>query len=400
MRPAMFGTTLLALAMGATAAYAQTTADSAASAPQAVQTAAPTPSEFQPHVEVHGFGSWHFGASNANHYLGATSRGSSNQSQFAVNVSGRLTERLSFASQVQYEWSTGATTANLDYAFAEWKVSDALRLRAGQVKHPWGNYGEIQRVGTVRPFTELPQSIYAKVGMVAEAYRGIGITGSLQHHSGWSVEYDVYTGGLNREEYEAPLDLYRIINGTKDTSRLRIDSDAELTDRLFGARITLVSLSGFRIGGSWYDGSTYENNQTSTITSWGAHSEFARGGLTMRGEYERQYEEDGDWQRGWYVEGSHRFLGGWEVAGQYNKVDVGLEGATVPEAASLLHHKEWAVGLNYHFTPGFVIKSSYHDVTGNRISIPEPDEILPRLQAGIPLDRKTRAFIFGAQFSF
>ena len=66
----------------------------------------------------------------------------------------------------------------LDYAFAEWFVSDALKIRMGRVKHPFGLYGEIFDVGTLRPFYLLPQSIYGPNGFTAKAYNGVGLTGN------------------------------------------------------------------------------------------------------------------------------------------------------------------------------------------------------------------------------
>jgi hypothetical protein len=47
-----------------------------------------------------------------------------------------------------------------DYGFAEWRFSDALRLHAGRMKHPFGIYSEIFDVGTLRPFYTLSQSVY------------------------------------------------------------------------------------------------------------------------------------------------------------------------------------------------------------------------------------------------
>ena len=114
----------------------------------------------QQRVELHGFGSWNYGSTNTdNLYLGGKKNGTSSNSSLSLNASGALSDRFSVSSQVQLDFVTaGATTTNLDYVFGEWRFTDALKLRAGQVKQPFGIYTEVYDVGTIRPFLALPQS--------------------------------------------------------------------------------------------------------------------------------------------------------------------------------------------------------------------------------------------------
>jgi len=65
-------------------------------------------------------------------------------------------------------------------------------------------------------------------------------------------------------------------------------------------------------------------------------------------------------------------------------------------APSLSEHEEWAVGLNYWFIYNFVLKASYHYITGNRFAI--SSDLQEILDEGI--EENTQLFIFGAQFSF
>ena len=89
-------------------------------------------------------------------------------SSAGVNLSGDLGDRVSFTTQVDFGFD-GATKAELDYAFGEYKFTDALKLRAGQVKQPFGLFTELMDVGTVRPFLYLPQSLYGPTAAVAIA---------------------------------------------------------------------------------------------------------------------------------------------------------------------------------------------------------------------------------------
>lgn len=82
----------------------------------------------QPRVEFHGFGSWGYGNTDRNNYLIGTPEGDYGNVEFVLNATAVLNEQLSIHSQV--EWNRRAeTSTNLEYAFAEWKFSDAFRLR-------------------------------------------------------------------------------------------------------------------------------------------------------------------------------------------------------------------------------------------------------------------------------
>jgi hypothetical protein len=69
------------------------------------------------------------------------------------------------------------------------------------------------------------------------------------------------------------------------------------------------------------------------------------------------------------------------------------------DAPTLLEHEEFAVGLNYWWSPSFVFKLSYHHVDGNRIAGPEADELAEVAEAGL-LESRTDLVLFGVQFTF
>ena len=373
-----------------------------AAAASLVATAAAGAQQATP-VEVHGFGSWNYGSTSANEYLGGTKKGSSATSQLNLNISSALSDRLSINSQVELDFNgaNNATETSLDYVFAEWKFSDALRFRAGQVKQPFGIYTEILDVGTVRPFLKAPQAMYGLNGMIGEAYRGMGFTGT--HAMGrWSTEYDVYVGGLNRFENEMPTDLYRVMNGTSPDT-LGIEAiEGEVTDRLYGGRLWIQTpVDGFRVGVSRYRGETSELNEPlSTIDAHAFSAELSLNRVTTRAEYVYQWENDNDNQTGYYLETAVRVVGNWEVAGLYNKYWADLDGPEDQAVISLLRHKETAFGINYRFSPNFVIKAAHHNVDGNRYATPNAETLIDDLRAGTPLATTTRALIIGAQMSF
>ena len=354
-------------------------------------------------VEVHGFGTWNYGATdNSNFYLGGKKNGTSANSGMAVNLSGQVSDRFSVSTQFGMDiGAQGETEADLDYAFGEWRVNDAFKLRAGQVKQPFGIYTEVYDVGTVRPFLSLPQSVYGRSGMIGEAYRGVGFTG-VRSLGSWEVEYDAYAGGLNRLEDEMPGDSYRVMNGTT-TDTLGVEGlGSESTDRLYGGRIWLSTpIQGLRFGGSSYRGTNFEQGEEDEVSTTLAGSlEYVANRFTVRSEYVHAYENDNDKQTGYYGELSLRPYGKWEIAGLFNEWRADLDGPEYRDALSLLRHKEQALGLNYRFSTNFVVKLSHHWVDGNRFALPTVDLLFDRLRAGQELERKTKTVLFGAQFSF
>jgi hypothetical protein len=75
-------------------------------------------------VEIHGFGSWNSGATNnSNLYLGAQNRGSSRNSIAGITLTGRMDEKLSFITQVKFDFS-GQTQTSLGKVLAQYEFND------------------------------------------------------------------------------------------------------------------------------------------------------------------------------------------------------------------------------------------------------------------------------------
>ena len=372
-------------------------------------------------VEVHGFGDWNSGATNnSNLYLGGQNRGSSRNANAGFTITGKMDERLSFVTQVQFDFS-GQTQTSLDYVFAQYDFADWVKLRAGQVKQPFGLYTETIDIGVLRPFLNAPQAVYGPTANIAEAFRGIGFTGNFKMPGTMSMDYDVYGGGLNREEYEPTLDAYRVMQGRRSFAQVSDGIGSELTDQVYGGRLMLnLPFQGMRIGASGYHGNTAEfpipgrGDVQTVVYSY----EYVANRLALRTEALREWESDHDRQNGWYYEGAYRLLSRLQVTGLFDRATTHLKGKRAgcaapcsdipPVGADLLFHKEYAAGLDYAFSPSFVMKLEYHNVDGNRFAQPSRDDLVAKLAAAYaanpsgptPLPRKTNAVLLGAQFSF
>ena len=134
------------------------------------------------------------------------------------------------------------------------------------------------------------------------------------------------------------------------------------------------------------------------------HIEYRTPTWTVRGEY--GYFENGDRfeQDSAYVEVAYKIDSHWEVAGRWDwwEAEVpGVDTSFFPDFfQQVLRHEDVGIGLNYWFTPGFVLKLSLHMVDGNRYAFPDdPDEIFNAIVTN-SLDKETELLVFGAQFSF
>ncbi len=341
-------------------------------------------------VEIHGLGGWAYGNSDGNIYLGGTEEGEYNNANLALNVSAQPQERLAIVGQVEWHIEDqGETAVEIDFAFAEWRFSDAARVRVGKVKQPFGISTEVFDVGTLRPFFALPQALYGPLGFVAEGYLGAGLTGRVESRRGWALEYDAYFGGQVVEEYEAPeVVLFGVPVSGEGTH-------SETTRDMAGGRLTLVTPFELRLGASGYSGKTHDGGRRS---GYGAHAEYVSGAWSLRAEWARENSPEHR-KRAAYAEAARRFGRHWQVALQYGRLRSALRALPTPVEPGLLQHDELALGLNYWVTPGFVLKASYHDVDGNRLAGPEPDEIFEELQEG-ELRARTKLFLVGAQFTF
>jgi hypothetical protein len=341
-------------------------------------------------LDVHGFGSWAYGKTNANQYLAGDHDGRYDDARLALNVVGSVTDRLRVVGQLEFLDGPDDTEVQFDYSFAEWALSDKLKLRAGKVPMPFGISAEVFDVGTLRPFLELPQSVYGPSGLVGESYKGVGLTGSLALKGGWGLTYDLFGGGQELDEYLPPE---AVILGEEFTESIEL----ERTRNMLGGHVVVETpVMGLRFGASAYTGDEVGSLRR---TGLGAQVEYLAGPWSVRSEYTRESVKDDLEANAFYAEVAYRIDPHWQVAGQYGRLTSDVLPVPEPAAPSLLDHEEIALGLNYWFNPHFVFKLSYHHVEGNRFAGPHPQE-LAEVAASGTLKEKTKLVLFGAQFSF
>ena len=361
----------------------------------AMTLAAPAMAQEINHVEIHGFGSWSYGRSNnGNTYLQALPEGDYRGSSFALNMSAALGDRMHVFAQTSWDATDDGTNSDFDYAFAEYAVSDALRLRFGQVKQPFGIYTEVFDVGTLRPFFSLPQGVYGRAGFSGESYKGIGLTGS-QGMASWRADYDLYVGGQNMTVDHVAEAYYR---GEPLTDVSNESEEQSVRDVVGGRLVMRTPVSGLSFGGSGSTG-TMDEATAHRRSVLGGQLEYVNDAWSLRSEYAYMNQAQDESSHGYYVEAARFITPHWQGAVQYNDLKSTFVGVNVSAAPSLEKHRETAVGLNYWFSPEMAIKLSVQNVEGNRFSYPHPELLDSTIAAG-GLKTHTTLLRFGTQFAF
>jgi len=324
---------------------------------------------------IHVFGGWAYGKTDGNAYLAGTHAGEYDNVSVAVNVAASPAEKVHLEGQLFADIVRGVKETSIDYAFGEWRFSDALRLRAGRIKHPFGIYNEVHDVGTLRPFFSLAQAVYGPVGTLAKAYNGLGVSG-LRKLGAWSVMYDAYAG-----ELDLPYDDFEA--GSTATTKEMLD-----VKNVVGGRAVLETpIQGLSFGGSAYAGtiSPDDSKLRKRHRAAGVQIEYATDCLSLRGEWTRNRTGEED-ERAGYLESALRLTPHWQVAARHGALQESADRSNTGR------HRETAVSINYWFTRQFVLKLSGHHVGGIHLAQPDPG-------TGTASEH-TRLLMFGAQFSF
>jgi hypothetical protein len=150
-------------------------------------------------VEIHGFASQGFVYTNTNNWLTMnSSQGSAAFTDFGVNVSTSVTDKLRVGAQL-YDYNLGQLGQyhpSLDWAVADYRFKSWFGIRGGKVKTTLGLYTDTQDLDFLRTFALLPQSVYpTDLRDATIAHLGGDIYGNvpLKHRLG-DLSYTAYAG--------------------------------------------------------------------------------------------------------------------------------------------------------------------------------------------------------------
>jgi hypothetical protein len=295
-------------------------------------------------VQVHGFVSQGFVYTNTNNWLTMnTSQGSAAFTDFGVNLSSRINDRLQVGAQL-YDRNLGQLGQyhpSLDWAVVDYRFRSWLGVRGGKVKTTLGLYNDTQDLDFLHTFALLPQSIYpADLRDATIAHLGGDIYGTipLRNHLG-SVAYTVYAGHRSDSVYSGyPYLLSQYDTNFKSLGGLQYGGDLRWTTPVKGLVVglsrldqdttgkgTAVNAFGPTSGVTPY----FESSKADWTNQF--YGQYARGKLRIDSEFRRYVRDQLIFNntsevltdvRGWYVSGAYRVINRLELGSYYSRYSV------------------------------------------------------------------------------
>lgn len=349
-------------------------------------------------LSIHGDGQWSYQrASGENAYGTARPGGNYDTAMFDLVLTARAAEDLIVSAQLGFE----PEGANLEWAFAEWRRSERLRLRVGKVQQPFGNLNELRFAGTTRAFFDLPAGVYGPGNVTGNAYLGVGLTGQLWGRDDWTLAYDLYGGAVKLAE----LENYRGLEPGGASDALVVPDEQQARDML-GGRLSLGTPGDWTVRASGYGGRLQKGEQASD-GFWVVAFSFDRRGerLWLSGEAALSVEQHAETARTAYLTAAWFLTEQLQVALRYEHQRTRLDNmaAGYSRHHPLLRHEQYTAGLNWWISPGLVMKGSWALVEGNRFAFPEEANGFPvttSALANMDLEQHTQVLILGTQFAF
>lgn len=154
-------------------------------------------------VEIHGFISQGWLKSTENNFLGLT-KGEFGEFEFfemGINFATSVTDDLRIGAQffTRDLGPIGNSVITLDWAFADYSITDEFNIRAGRMKQSYGLYGEYWDLDLVRPTVVLPNSVYLmSLRDLLINFNGLQFYGNIDlwDYNLGSIDYKVGAGAL------------------------------------------------------------------------------------------------------------------------------------------------------------------------------------------------------------
>jgi hypothetical protein len=295
-------------------------------------------------VQVHGFVSQGFVYTNDNNWLTMdTSQGSAAFTDFGLNVSAPVTDKLRVGAQV-YDRNLGQLGQyhpSLDWAVVDYRFKSWFGVRGGKVKTTLGLYTDTQDEDFLRVFALLPQSVYpTDLREATIAHLGGDIYGrlSLKRHLGEFL-YTAYAGHRSDSIYSG-YPYYFSSFGAHITSYGGLQYGADLRwntplkGLLIGASRMNEDITGkgsainaFNPGAGLVPYS--EASKADWINQF--YGEYTVGRLRIDSEYRRYWRNQELFSgtsesfadvRGWYVSGAYRICKRLQIGSYYSRYTV------------------------------------------------------------------------------
>ncbi len=243
-------------------------------------------------VQVHGFASQSFMASNVNNYLTMnTSNGSFAFTDFGGNITVQVTDSFRVGAQI-YDRNLGQLgkwRPQIDWASGDYRYRDWLGIRVGKIKTVLGLYNDTQDLESLHTWAIMPQSVYPlDLRATNIAHVGGDIYGDISLKRLGSLSYTTFAGLLPDDRYGG------YFYGAKayDSTLITLGARNEGADLRWN-----TPLQGFMAGASHIDANSDGrgidpfgqpfNEHTKQYATDQFYVHYLRGGLIVDGEYRR-----------------------------------------------------------------------------------------------------------------
>jgi len=295
-------------------------------------------------VQVHGFVSQGFVYTNDNNWLTMnTSQGSGAITDFGLNVSAPVTDKLRVGAQ-GYDRNVGQLGQyhpSLDWAVADYRFKSWFGVRGGKVKTTLGLYTDTQDLDFLQVFALLPQSVYPiDLRDSTIAHLGGDIYGNVQlkRHLG-DLSYTAYAGHRSDSLYSG-YPYYLSSFGARITSfgGLQYGADLRWSTPLKGLLIGASRLNEDITGkGSVINpfnpaaGSVPYSEASRADWANQFYGQYIVGKLRIESEYRRYWRNQDLFNgtsesfadvHGWYVSGAYRVCKRLQIGSYYSRYTI------------------------------------------------------------------------------
>ncbi|MGC1227147.1 MAG: hypothetical protein WA859_11755 [Candidatus Sulfotelmatobacter sp.] len=305
-------------------------------------------------VQVHGFASQGFVYTNDNNWLTMnTSSGSGAFTDFGLNLSSSLTDRLRTGAQA-YDRNLGKLGQyhpSLDWGLVDYRFTNWFGVRGGKVKTTLGLFNDTQGLDFLHTFALLPQSVYpTDLRDATIAHVGGDIYGDipLKHNLG-DLAYTVYSGHRSDSIYSGyPYYLSSFGSQIKSFGGLQYGADLRwstpLKNLLIGVSRLDEDIRGKGLARNPLNlGAGLVPYAEASKADWANQffGEYTIGGLNVASEYRRYWRNQELFSgtsesfadvRGWYVSGAYRTRKRFQVGSYYSHYTISnvVAGALAP----------------------------------------------------------------------
>lgn len=351
---------------------------------------APSPAGAADEVAIHGFLSQGFMHTRDYDYLAESADGTFQFSEIGLNCSSVVGDDLRVGIQLFARdlGTLGNNRVELDWAYGDYSWDDALGLRAGRIRLPYGLYNETRDIDALRTAVLMPQGVYdQRFRDILVAITGASFYGTTPWTSAGSLEYQAFWGMANMSTDNSVAQLLNSTGVSTVTgfesrhsgglglvwsapvSGLRIGStfnhfawsyDGRLSPEMYAllsplgaAEVQAVSSENSRVITSSVE---YQRGPVTLVaehTFWGGRLENPFIGLTLNRE-------------AWYGLASYRFTDWLELGGYYSVLYQDRddrEGRNLP-LAHMGYQKDLTTSARFDVNDFFLIKAELHFIHG------------------------------------